>query len=169
MKEDIYRRFEKLQVRAIILEEKLQYSKTVGVVNNFILVKYMKKLFSVMALMVYIFSINTLVHASTMGVFSETNNRMEMWHCHQSSQSTNNKTHSISCCELTVSSEYSTIQIPWEYIEHGSHILPTFNYLDKNAYTIHTQREYVARSPWWNPDIKYQKFSDLFGSIVSLS
>jgi hypothetical protein len=38
----------------------------------------MKKVLSIVALMVYIVSINTLVHASTMGIFSHTNNEMEM-------------------------------------------------------------------------------------------
>lgn len=129
----------------------------------------MKRILSIIALMVYIFSINTLVHASTMGVFSHTNKEMEMWHCHENNQSTKDKTHSISCCELTVSSEYSNTQIQWEYIAHIQSIVPKFNYLIKNAYTISTHREYVTWSPWRNPDIKYQKFSDLFGNIVSLS
>lgn len=129
----------------------------------------MKKFFSIVALMVYIVSINTLVHASTMGIFSHTNNGMEMWHCQTHQQSSTDKTQSIDCCELAFSNQYTSTQIQVEYIQHLTNIVPTFNYLIKDPYTPSTYKQYIAWSPWRNTDIKYNKFSDLFGIIVQLS
>ena len=94
---------------------------------------------------------------------------MEMWRCHAHQQTSTSKTQNIDCCEFALSSEYSNTQIQLEYTDYLQNIVPKHNYLIKDIYTIDTYREYVAWSPWRNPDIKYQKFSDLFGSIVSLS
>jgi len=119
--------------------------------------------------MVYIFSINTLVHASTMGIFSHTNNETEMWHCHAHQQASTSKTQSIDCCELAFSNQYSNTQIQLEYADYLPHTIPTFNYFIKDLYIPNIDIQKIAWSPWRNPDIKYQKFSDLFGSIVNLS
>jgi len=129
----------------------------------------MKKLFSIIALMLYILSINTLVHASTMGIFSHANNEMEMWHCQTHQQSSTDKTQNINCCELAFSSEYSNTQIQVEYVQHLTNNIPTLNYLVKDPYKPSTYKQYIAWSPWRNTNIKYNKFSDLFGIIVQLS
>jgi hypothetical protein len=129
----------------------------------------MKKILSIIALMVYLFSINTLVHASTMGIFAHNHNDMEMWHCHTQQQSSTTKTQNIDCCELALSNQYSNIQIPLEYTDYLSHTVPTSNYLIKDLYTPSVDTQEVAWSPWRNTDIKYNKFSDLFGIIVNLS
>lgn len=129
----------------------------------------MKKIISIAAIIFYIFSTNTLVHASTMGFFSHTNNGIETWHCTTHTQSTQNKNPNISCCEFALSSEYSNTQIQWEYIDDLPHIIPNFDFLIKDHYLPLIYTEDVVWSPWRNPDIKYQKFSDLFGSIVSLT
>lgn len=127
----------------------------------------MKKILSIVALIIYLFSINTLVHASTMGFFSH--NETSPSHCHTHQQSSTDKKQDISCCEFVFSNEYSDTQIQLEYTNYLPHKLPTFNYLEKDAYTPNIYTQNVTWSPWRNPDIKYQKFSDLFGSIVSLS
>ena len=129
--------------------------------------KCMKKILSITMLIVYIFSINTLVHASTMGFFSHTTN--ETWHCHAHQQASTSKTQNIDCCELAFSSEYSDTQIQLEYTVYTTHITPTYDYLIKSYLVPNTYKEYIAWSPWRNTNIKYNKFSDLFGSIVNLS
>ncbi|MFA6256272.1 MAG: hypothetical protein WC606_03740 [Candidatus Absconditabacterales bacterium] len=127
----------------------------------------MKKIFSIIALIVYILSINTLLHASTMGFFSHTRNEIGQCHAHQ--QSSTNKTQSIDCCELAFSSAYSNIQIQLEYTDYLPHKMPTFNYLVKDLYTTKDKILTTVWSPGRNTNIKYNKFSDLFGIIVNLS
>ena len=105
----------------------------------------MKKIFSIIALMVYILSINTLVHASTMGFFSHMSNGMG--HCRAHQQSSTDKTQSIDCCELAFSSEYSNTQIQLEYTEYLPHKVPTFNYLVKDPYTTNSHTLSIAWSP----------------------
>ncbi|EKD25568.1 MAG: hypothetical protein ACD_80C00016G0005 [uncultured bacterium (gcode 4)] len=129
----------------------------------------MKKILSIVALIVYILSINTLVHASTMGFFSHTSNGMNMDHCQSHTQSSTDKTQSIDCCELALSNEYSNTQILLECNEYLPHIIPNFDFLAKDSNTPNIFTPQVAWSPWRNPNIKYHKFSDLFGIIVNLS
>lgn len=129
--------------------------------------KCMKKFLSITMLIIYIFSINTLVHASTMGFFSHNNN--EIWHCSNHQQSQKNKTQNVDCCEIAFSNQYSDTQIQLEYPGLQAHSIPSINHLIKNIYTYAPSLSYKEWPPWRNPDIKYNKFSDLFGSIVNLS
>ena len=69
---------------------------------------YMKKIFALVALLVYMLNISSLVHASTMGFF-HTDNHQAMAHCHE--QSSTSKTPNMDCCELVVSNQYSQTDI----------------------------------------------------------
>ena len=127
----------------------------------------MKKLFALVALLVYMLNISSLVHASTMGFF-HTNDHQAMGHCHEQSS---NQTPNMDCCELVVSSDYSIADIK---IKSVSKLLsfvispvriPTDINLDKTVFYTPVS---FAR-PWWDPNIKYQKFSDLMWIVVDLA
>ncbi|MCX6825269.1 MAG: hypothetical protein NTY80_03500 [candidate division SR1 bacterium] len=129
----------------------------------------MKKILSILAIIVYIFSINTLVHASTMGAFSHINENKETDHCHAHEKGSQKKTQTMNCCEFAISNEYSNTQIQLEYTQYTTNAVPTLNYFIKDTYSPSTHKKYIAWSPGRNTDIKYNKFSDLFGIIVQLS
>jgi len=99
----------------------------------------MKKIFALVALLVYMLNISSLVHASTMGFFHN-NNHQAMEHCHE--QSSPNQTPNMDCCELVVSSDYSISDIKIKsvykflsFVISPVHI-PTDINLDKTVFYI---------------------------------
>ena len=66
----------------------------------------MKKIITLISLLVYAFSVNALVHASTMDLFA--NQDMPAMHsCHEVHTSKQAQTQNISCCEFISSDQYS--------------------------------------------------------------
>lgn len=129
----------------------------------------MKKTLWLLLILIYFFSINTLVHAKTMGIFSHTNDETNIWHCHTQTQSASDTKKNVDCCEITTSNEYSNIQLPYKYKNYTAQVTPHYNHLAKDPYTPNNYVLAVVWSPWRNTNIKYNKFSDLFGIIVHLS
>lgn len=126
----------------------------------------MKKIIWLISWIIYIFSANALVHASTMGIFD--NNPIPVAHCHSTQTSDSKQSKDISCCELTFSNQYSHTQPEIKNLiqKQISHIIPTvniqitYNYIEEN-----TQSQFP---PGQNTDNKYSNFSDLIGSIVNI-
>ncbi|MEI6426736.1 MAG: hypothetical protein WCO66_05325 [Candidatus Absconditabacteria bacterium] len=128
----------------------------------------MKKLLALVALLVYMLNISSLVHASTMGFFHN-DDHQAMGHCHE--QSSSKQTPNMDCCELVVSSDYNVVDIKIKSVYKllsfaisPVHI-PTDVLLDKIA----LYKPDFSLHPGWDPDIKYQKFSDLMGIVVDLA
>jgi hypothetical protein len=137
-------------------------------INNFYLENKMKKVLALISLLVYAFSVSSLVHASTMNIFP--GQEMSSMHsCHEAHTSTPDPIQKISCCEFISSNQYSqhTIQLI-----HTVSSLATTNTIppikmevkDTNHYTPH-----IASSPGGPPLQWYQNFSDLVGIIVDLA
>lgn len=91
----------------------------------------MRKILSIGAMIIYLFSINTLVHASTMGFFSDSDD-MPASHCHAHQQSPHQKSADIDCCELAFSNQYSDTHIQLEYYGSQTPALPIINHLIKD-------------------------------------
>lgn len=107
----------------------------------------MKRILSIVALMVYIFSINTLVHANSMGFFSHMSNNMNMDHCHSHTQSSTDTTQNMNCCEFAISNEYSNTQILLEYNNYPLDIVPHINHLTKDPNIPNISAPQVTWSP----------------------
>ena len=128
----------------------------------------MKKIFALVALLVYMLNISSLVHASTMGFF-QPNDHQAMGHCHE--QSSPKQTPNMDCCELVVSNQYSQTDIKIKSVYKFLAFvvspvrIPTDINLDKTV--VYTPVSFVR--PWWDPNIKYQKFSDLMWIVVDLA
>ena len=100
-------------------------------------------------ILIYIFSINTLVHASTMGFFSHTDNKSTTAHCHEQQSSSPEKTQSMECCAFTLSNEYSHTNIEIKHIAYlgymdNATIVDTNNIQLKN---ISPDRFLISKSP----------------------
>lgn len=130
---------------------------------------YMKKFFALVALLVYVLGISSLVHASTMGFFHSENSHQSMGHCHE--KSTPDSKPNMDCCELVVSNNYSQSQIKFTTVSK----IISFVADPASMSTIVVDRPIIqyysalVAPPWWNPNIKFHKFSDLMGIIVDLA
>ena len=130
----------------------------------------MKKLFGLLSLLVYIVSTNALVHAQSMGILPS-HETMTMWSCHGHHENVPSSKQNVDCCELVYSNQYTHTQIQPEYIQHLFALVPQLSNFT-NIVTLQTDIRHILLSnfsPWRNPDIKYQKFSDLTGSIVNIA
>lgn len=90
--------------------------------------------------------------------------------CHDTPDSDDTKDN-LDCCELIYSDQYTQCSIRLrDSIQLSSFdflSIPTYVNLETNITTIY--KPYLYLSPWWQPDIKYQKFSDLVWIIVNLA
>ena len=96
----------------------------------------MKKILSIAIIATYLFSISTLVHASTMGFFSHIGT--ETGHCHTHHNAAQNKTNSIDCCQYALSSDYTSTSIDIGYKDLAHHVLPTTRIYEIRPYHITT-------------------------------
>lgn len=129
----------------------------------------MKKIIWLISLIIYLFSANALVHASTMGFFDNNPNPTTITHCH-STQTSNweQSNKDISCCELTFSNQYSHAQ------PKIKNLIQKQIFYTISTINIQTTQHHINNNiqlqfpPGQNTDNKYNKFSDLIGSIVNI-
>lgn len=128
----------------------------------------MKKLIWIFIVILYSLSISTIAHASTMGFFSDNSDLVSVWHCHSVQESSSEK-QNMDCCELAFSNEYSQTQIQPKQVGlwFSSPSITLSIYSKPRLKTIN--KFIISSNPWRNPYIKYNKFSDLFGIVLSLS
>lgn len=133
----------------------------------------MKRILWIMMLVGYLFSVSSLVHASAMGFFSDNHTNSIIHSCHwniENGATDSNTTQDVDCCELVYSNQYSQCGIRLkEMVTLSSDFLNVVKPVNIIIDTISFYKPYLALSPVWNTDIKYQKFSDLVGIIVNLS
>lgn len=128
----------------------------------------MKKTLWIISLLVYLFASSSIVHGSMMGIFPA-HQHLNTSSCHNTHPD-NTKTNT-DCCELVYSDQYSQSEIKirdsiklfsFDFLSIPTYINPEIN-------IINLYKPYLSISPWWHPDIKYQKFSDLVWIIVDLA
>lgn len=90
--------------------------------------------------------------------------------CHDTHDSDNTK-NDLDCCELVYFDEYTQcgirIKDAVKLLSFDFISIPTYVSPEINIAIIY--KPYLYLSPWWQPDIKYQKFSDLIWVIVDLA
>ncbi|MFZ2150968.1 MAG: hypothetical protein WAZ12_03375 [Candidatus Absconditicoccaceae bacterium] len=129
----------------------------------------MKRIFGIFSLLIYLFSINSLVHSSTMGFFdSHTNNS----HCGSDNSSTTEQNNDKEHCFVSVTSnDFSCIsqkEIKLGIFQNYLTDIISSNY----NFQILNKLNFIANKIVNPPGKYYQKylaFSDLFGVIVKLS
>jgi len=129
----------------------------------------MKKLFWIFSLLIYLFSINSLVHSSTMWFLNSYTNNSHCWSDDSSTTKQNsNKEH---CFISVTSSDFSFIVQKesklWIFQNYLTDII-SYNY----NFQILNKLNFIANKIVNPPGKYYQKylaFSDLFGIIVKLS
>lgn len=129
----------------------------------------MKKVLWIISLLVYLFVSSSIVHWSMMGIFPG----HQIWStssCHDTPDSADTK-NNLDCCELVYSDEYTQCSIrikdAVKLLSFDFISIPTYISPEINITSIYQPRIYL--SPWWQTDIKYQKFSDLIWIIVDLA
>lgn len=133
----------------------------------------MKKLLWIISLFVYLFSVSSLVHASTMGFFG--NHQMSVvWSCHalqQSNQGTKDQgKNTIDCCELIYSNQYSISELSFKNFQKKcfSFVVPSTNHFFAAQNILSYKPSIIQSPPWWKTDNKYNNFSDLAWIVVNL-
>lgn len=142
----------------------------------------MKKIIWIITLLTYLFSASSLAHAGMMGFFGDhpmwatmNNSTVESISSADSCDDNNDTTdqkkgHQMECCDFANSSQYNQSEIrsrdsikvlSLEFSTIDTPINTRINYI--NIY-----KPYLSFSPWRDPDIKYQKFSDLVWVIVNI-
>ncbi len=129
----------------------------------------MKKIFWIISLLVYLFSINSLVHASTMGFFDSHTNNSHCWFDHSSTtKQNNNKEH---CFVSVTSNDFSSVSQKeiklWTFQNHFTDII-SYRYNFQIFNKIHFVINKIVDPPGKYHQ-KYLAFSNLFGIIVNLS
>lgn len=128
----------------------------------------MKKLFWIISTLVYLFSINSLVHANIMWFFDTHTNNIHCWSSNSDTTQNDNKEH---CFVSVTSNDFSPIinqEIKsWIFQNPITDIVSykyNFQIFDKSFFVIHK-----VVDPPGKLYQKYLTFSDLFGVIVKLS
>lgn len=129
----------------------------------------MKRIFWIFSLLIYLFSINSLVHSSTMWFFDSHTNNSHCWSDNSSTTEQNNdKEH---CFVSVTSNDFSCISQKeiklWIFQNYLTDIISS-NY----NFQILNKLNFIANKIVNPPGKYYQKylaFSDLFGVIVKLS
>ncbi len=129
----------------------------------------MKKILGLFSLLVYIVSTNALIHAQSMRILPD-HQMMGMSSCHGHHSNSSTK-QSVDCCELVYSNQYSHTQIQPKdilqiisFVHHSTYLANTIVF-QGDTYNLFLSNF----SPWRDPDIKYQKFSDLMWIVVDLA
>ncbi len=131
----------------------------------------MKRILWIISLLIYLFASSSLVHGAMMGILPSA----QIWNtdsCHDIHSSNSDKTKTnANCCELVYSDQYSETDIKLsdsiKFFSFDS--LPIPKYINTQTDITNLYKPYFALSPWWIPDIKYQKFSDLVGIMINIS
>lgn len=129
----------------------------------------MKRVLWILSWIIYLFSANALVHASTMGFFDH--KQISSSHCHQIHTSTNETTpdqNNIDCCELVYSNEYSNTKLSLKTFCQNYFSVAPINLITQEIKKITHISTIIHSPPWRKTDNKLNNFSDLVWIIVNL-